>query len=541
MQRCRFVGIPGAGKTTRGMEVIGKIRDRGIPLMAIGYCTFTRAARREAAQRASDLFGVKLEDLERHGWFRTLHSATMRLLNVPRGAICNFDLKWLREALGDDKIAILDDDDDDAWSSQWQGPSPATVALSLWDVARNRMLPYRRIVQEAVWLGHSALTSIPCEHYVHKYEAAKKRDERLDFTDCILRYAGVKMTLTGPEEVAPLGDVPNVVAWIFDEAQDTSALLDKAAQRLASGALWLYLLGDPCQAIYSWAGADGRLFMKWPVEHEEYLTKSWRCSQKIQSRTISLIRRGRDEFCRALRAFQFEPRCEGGQIDADWEPNLLRHVDPHQPTLIMARTNRQAAILSSRLSLAKTPWRAIKTPARWPPLASTRTADAFVALETGDLISGEQWRRIVKAVPAALLVRGTKTKWKDASSVDGADFVNLASLPEYGGTEDLREYVAGSRWRDLVTIEERQAADARKKWGDLVDEPKVHVGTIHSTKGLESEKVILCTGVDGQVLKNLRTPEGQEEERRVWYVGASRARDHLVLLKGQRHNYEEIY
>lgn len=545
MQRCRFVGLPGSGKTYRAIEIIAKVKERGFGLEQIGYSTFTRAARREASERASETFGVSIEDLERRGWFRTIHSSVMRCLGVPRGSIVNYDQAWLADALQDPDLQInANEDDEDAWVSQWKGRSPVAAALALWDVARSRLLPFQTVYDQARRLSGgppAGLGDAEGESLIERYEMAKARDCRIDFTDALLAYAGRRMTLAGPETIEPRGMVPGLAVQILDEAQDQSPLLDLAARRLSSSALWYYLFGDPLQGIYGFSGADPRAFMKWEVAHQEYLNKSYRCARRIMEAGLDLIYKN-DEFTSEIKKMAVEPRCEGGKIESDTVDNLDYHIqDLSITTLVMARTNYRAATLQNLLTAAGIPWKNTRTPARWPPLASTSICEAFTELEQGGMIDGEAWRRIVQTVPADILVRGTKTRFKSAAEAkEQADFVTLLGLHDYGGTDALKEYIGDGRWLEIVGPEAKAAHDAKKKWGDLAVNPKVQVGTVHSTKGMEAQKVLLSTGIDGPVLRSLRTEEGQEEERRVWYVGLTRARDHLVLLRDKGKNYQDV-
>lgn len=542
MQACRFLGLPGAGKTYRAIQIIEKVKDRGFSLMQVGFCTFTRAARREASSRAAETFDVNIKTLEKEGWFRTLHSACMRCLGLPRDKpIVNFDSQWLQNVVGEEPTAV-DEEDSECWTNAWEGRSVASIALSLWDVARNRLVSFRDVYDDVLYSTGVRILRDPAEGeaIVEQYENAKRKEERLDFADCILRYAGIRMTLDGPEEVEPQGIIPDVPVWIFDEAQDTSRLLDRAAQRLASRSKWWYLFGDVNQAIYTWAGANGEAFLRWPVEHEEHLTKTWRCSRNVINLGQRLLWQQKQD--REIKLLSIEPRCEGGQVVTGYESDLCEYLtDPSVSTLVMARTNFQAAQLQNQLSQTRIPWKNVKNTQRWPPLASTRTCDAFRELEQGGVIDGDAWRRIVKAVPVALLERGTKKFFSKAESAKEADFVTLQSLCEYGGTENLRENIASGGWRQAISPAERVADEAQRKWGDLAKNPQVIVSTIHGTKGMEADNVILCTGIGGPVLRTLRTPEGREEERRVWYVGATRARDRLVLLRGRGKNYEDLY
>ena len=69
-----------------------------------------------------------------------------------------------------------------------------------------------------------------------------------------------------------------------------------------------------------------------------------------------------------------------------------------------------------------------------------------------------------------------------------------------------------------------------KAQGDA--EAKVSLITIHNTKGLEFDRVII-TGLEEQIFPHSSSdwgePEELEEERRLFYVGITRAREKLVM------------
>jgi superfamily I DNA/RNA helicase len=542
----RIVGIPGAGKTTRGKEICLKVRERGFDWRQIGFSTFTRAARREAAERVAEAFGVPLAALEKEGWFRTIHSSAYRLLGVPRGSIVNFDKDWLKDALEGEDVSSADgEDDDEAWTLPWKGKSMASVALSLWDIARNRMCSfqdvYDRYKQSFGWNPAALLAHAEAEYWIERYEKAKERDDRLDFCDLILRFSGVRMRLEGPEEAVPQGQVPPVPVWIFDEAQDTSPLLDRAARRLSRDAIWVYLMGDREQGIYSWAGADPDAFMRWPVAQEEYLRKTWRCARRIIDFGLSLIFRS-DDLSVEIKKLSIEARCPGGEINRSEESDLDYWLsNPAQATLVLARTNLIASEAMRRLRNSRIPFQTVKGSSRWPPIASVKLCKAFDALQKGQVIDEEAFRRILKTLPAQWFVRGTKAFYADPQSKGGVVHCCLPSLGSHGCSAELIERIANGGWIELIGEDERLSWKARLKYGDIVDNPPIRVSTIHGSKGLQASKVILLTRLSQAAANNLRTEEGSRQERRVWYVGATRCRDHLVLLRGHGTNYGELY
>lgn len=68
--------------------------------------------------------------------------------------------------------------------------------------------------------------------------------------------------------------------------------------------------------------------------------------------------------------------------------------------------------------------------------------------------------------------------------------------------------------------------------GDELNEEKpIVLSTIHQSKGLEWKCVFLIGLIDGQlpISKSIGNPESIEEERRLFYVGCTRAKDHLIL------------
>ena len=90
MQAARKVGGAGTGKTSVAIEILQKALDRpetgGNPF-ALGFSSFTRAARSEAAGRAAAAWRMPQGELERNGWFKTAHSVAYKALGVGKGEI----------------------------------------------------------------------------------------------------------------------------------------------------------------------------------------------------------------------------------------------------------------------------------------------------------------------------------------------------------------------------------------------------------------------------------------------------------------------
>jgi DNA helicase-2/ATP-dependent DNA helicase PcrA len=89
--------------------------------------------------------------------------------------------------------------------------------------------------------------------------------------------------------------------------------------------------------------------------------------------------------------------------------------------------------------------------------------------------------------------------------------------------EDLETFLGQLSLMTSVDAEEDTSANA--------DEERVRLTTIHQAKGLEFGAVFVIMLCDGLFPSNrsLNTAEGEEEERRLFYVAVTRARDELYL------------
>lgn len=244
-QIAQLIGGAGTGKTTELLRLMASVIERGVDPFAIGFVSFTRAARSEAATRAAQQFGVPVDKLEQEGWFRTLHSICYKCLGVGKELLTDTreSRQWIEQATQAEVTGAREQQPDGAFESGTQ----ADRALQIWDCARARLTPFR----DAWELNSLCDDNCPplsfCEALIDRYEQSKRLDGRVDFTDILGRYAGVKFYFDGPRDTKPDGWLPEVPVWFFDEQQDASALLDKVCHRLITPAEWVYVVGDPFQ------------------------------------------------------------------------------------------------------------------------------------------------------------------------------------------------------------------------------------------------------------------------------------------------------
>jgi hypothetical protein len=509
----------------------------GNPL-ALGFSSMTRAARTEAAMRCGKAWGVSPEELMQQGWFKTAHAVCFKMLGVSRGEIVGTggveDAKWVSEAVGSDVAFSMDEDDGGV--QVYTGDRVAAAALNYWSLSRNLVIPLREVVEADQ--DHEAPSADEVIKRIVMYEQAKRLDARVDFTDLLARFSGVRFDPeTGPDFVTPEGGVPDdVVGWIFDEAQDASKLLDMACRRLVTGdaCKWAWLVGDPYQVLYSWSGASAEHFMSWDVQKQSIMPKSFRCPKPIMQLGERCLQRLPDYWDRGIAPADHD----GEVMESDNFEDDLSDLRPDEDTLVIARTNRDVARIKNILEDVGVPYRYVKS--RSGAQNRDKAMGGLWSLQHGQGISGEEWGQILEALPSKTtdgrewLVRGSKAHWKKGLA-EQFDRVYPEDIGNLGATEHLRDAIASGAWSGLPDGGTKWVR-AAKQWGvEAVSEPKIRIGTIHSSKGMEASKVVLLTSV------NWRTRASEEndparfaEERRIEYVACTRAKHTLIVAHDPR-------
>ena len=250
MKIARLIGAAGSGKTTELLRIMEAALPRlgGNPLR-LGFASFTRAARAEAVARAAAAWNVSPSMLDGEGWFRTVHSTAKRCLGIEPGQLIGnaaADTEWISNALG---VKVSTAIDEETGQQKFVGGQEG-ASLTCWQLARNTLRPLDETLRRMRSIDDEVPDYAAVVRIAERYEMAKRLEDRLDFCDLLLRFAGFRMSaLDGVGRVEPEGVLPDVSAWIFDEQQDASPLLDAACKRLvtAESVQWVYAAGDPFQ------------------------------------------------------------------------------------------------------------------------------------------------------------------------------------------------------------------------------------------------------------------------------------------------------
>lgn len=535
VQIARLIGGAGTGKTTELLRVMdGALEQLGGDPTRLGFASMTRAAREEAVKRAAVKWNITEARLSGEGWFRTVHSTVFRCLGIAKGQIIadgKSDIEWISSALGVNLSTMLSDD---SGHRGYIGDPDVAGSLNCWALARATMQPLESLVRMKRRTDDTVPDYAKVIHSVEKYEMAKRLDNRCDFTDILMRFAGVSHSPTEDvREVCPEGDLPAVDAWMFDEQQDASPLLDAVCRRLitAPSVRWCYVVGDPFQSIYGFAGSSSGCFLSWDAQKVRTMPKSYRCPAPILELGEKCLRRmKRGYFDRGIA-----PADHAGTIsECSGLDELISRVNPTDEWMLLARTNYHAGrVYAAMLEAHK--------PARWTsqqdgPTGRASGMAALMALEQGKAVSGADWGHAIQLLPQknskkeAMLVRGFKTRWLREELATQWDVVFPNELTDVGATDGLVEMIRSGSWCGLVDggIGWREMAN---RWGvELAGTPRVRVGTIHSAKGAEADNVGLLTTTSKRVEMGEQDDEQHDEECRIAYVAVTRARRNLYVV-----------
>jgi DNA helicase-2/ATP-dependent DNA helicase PcrA len=344
--------------------------------------------------------------------------------------------------------------------------------------------------------------------------------------------------------VGLLADVPAVAdavrgqyhRVVVDEYQDVSplqqALLD----------LWLgerddvCVVGDASQTIYSFTGATPDYLLgfsrRYPDATVVRLVRDYRSTPQVVALANLLLERAGGQAARTrlqllaqrpagpapeFREYPDEP-AEATGVAA----RIRRLIDSGvraSEVAVLFRTNAQSESFEQALADAGVPY-LLRGGQRFFERPEIRQAHLLLR---GAARSAEEPGGLVAAVRAVLSGSGWSDRPPGGAGAARDKWESLAALVTLA--EELAAAQPEARLGDLVSeLDERAAA----QHAPTVD--GVTLASLHAAKGLEWDAVFLVGLTEGMVpITYAETPEAVEEERRLLYVGVTRAREHLAL------------
>jgi DNA helicase-2/ATP-dependent DNA helicase PcrA len=368
------------------------------------------------------------------------------------------------------------------------------------------------------------------------YEDVKRQRGVIDMEDILLLAVGI---LADRAEVAEAvrGQYRYLVV---DEYQDVSPL----QQRLLS--LWLgdreelCVVGDPSQTIYSFAGASAEYLLNFPRRYPNAevvrLVRNYRSTPQVVhvANTILSGAAGRA----AALGVQLEAQRPAGPAPSVTEhPDDVAEADavagaisalvasgvPASEIAVLFRTNGQSLAYEQALGGRGVPF-LVRGAERFFDRPEVRQARLLLrgAARSGGSEPGEP-RGLVDEVRGVLASAGLAEGAGPSGTAARDRAESLAALVRIA--EDMAAADPSAGLAAFVAELEERAADAHVP---VVE--GVTLASLHAAKGLEWGSVFLVGLSDGMVpITYAETPEEIEEERRLLYVGVTRAQERLSL------------
>ena len=368
-----------------------------------------------------------------------------------------------------------------------------------------------------------------------RYEQLKTSDEgmHLDFSDLLLHVAGAMENAPAVAEEFR----QRYRTFVVDEYQDVTPLQQRVLEGWLGDRDDLTVVGDANQTIYSFTGATPQYLLDFsrhfPNAHVVKLQRDYRSTPQVTTLANQVIgaAKGRIAGTRLelqgmrepgpepiFREFESDPaeaREIAGQI-----LTLLDQGVPAKEIAVLYRINAQSAVLEQAL------------------------ADAGIAYQVRGGTSFFENRVIVDAMQQLIRANLQNDLPPDPAAIARAALAPLGySTQEPDGAQererwqllralvDLVEDIVQLRNTDSLEVVlgelRRRAAD---KQPPAVD--SVTLVTLHAAKGLEWDAVFLAGLTEGLLPFRYAIDAGDEqieEERRLFYVGITRARKHLAL------------
>ena len=572
----------GSGKTRTLVYRVAHLIEQGVPPEEILLLTFTRKSSQEMLARASDL----LDDSCRRvvgGTFHAVASSILRRYGHLLGYTAQFTILDRSDSEG--IVNILKS------SLNLNGlgksfPNKRVITNILSQIVNKRQ-SLDEIINQRYWHLSDYIEDIA--NIKQHFGQFKLEHNLMDYDDLLVNLRRILFEF--PEAAAQIAGRFSYI--MVDEYQDTNHLQSEIVIRLSKSHKNVMAVGDDSQSIYSFRGADFRNIMDFPQIFPQAklirLEENYRSTQPILSLTNTIIEHAVEKYTKELFSSitgSEKPVLYKARNDSDQAAYVGRTISkllddgvPMHEIAVLFRSGFHSYKLELDLASRHFPFekrgglkltesahikdvvsylRVIYNPhdhLAWNRilllldkvgpktaqkiLAALKVEDPFGAL--AEYKAGQSWRGGLKLLVQtlfAMLDCDTPLAQFDLAMQYYQDIFERIYHDDYPNRkpdlEQLREIVA--EYNDLESFIEDAALDPPEisAAGAGVREEnadKLVLSTVHSAKGLEWRVVFVINLVEGKFPSAMaKTASEIEEERRLLYVAATRAKEKLFLV-----------
>ena len=557
----------GSGKTKTLTHRIANLIANGVLPSEILALTFTNKAAREMRERLAKILGRE-NSFSFMPWMGTFHSICVKMLRIEA------------ENVGLDKGFVIYDTDDRLAlikramkelqiSDKSVKPKAAEAAISK---AKNDGESPDEMLADAYYPNQQQIARV-----YERYEDMRQKANAVDFDDLLLYVARL---LKVREDIREKWQ-NRFKHILIDEYQDTNHIQYQIVKLLVNEERNICCVGDDWQSIYSWRGADFTNILNFerdfPGAKVIKLEQNYRSTQNILDAAQKVITKNTQRSDKTLftEAGKGAPitiqQARDEQDEAKWVASTIRKMRrPLSDFAVLYRTNAQSQAFERAFMDYRLPYKLVGG-VRFYDRKEIRDVVAYLHLIVNphDIISlarvinvparGIGEKSVQKILEGDLegltaKTRGAYEKFVDilaglreqnAAGVGPADIIEelLRKIDYRSYLNDGDKLKAEERNENLTvligeagqyeTLDEFLADAALMSSADeSAGEDAVTLMTLHAAKGLEFP-VVFLVGLEEGLLPHVRSMdesvEDVEEERRLAYVGMTRAMQELFL------------
>ncbi len=372
------------------------------------------------------------------------------------------------------------------------------------------------------------------------YEKAKEERRVLDFEDILLLTCAM---FEAREDVAAQVR-SRYRSFVVDEYQDVSPVQQHLLDLWLGGRSDVCVVGDVAQTIYSFTGASSHYLETFPKRvrgaRVVELIHDYRSTPQVVATANQIVgsARGMDGRARtlglpgAVRLVAQRPSgpavafvsFEDDDAEARGVVKRIRELAASGTSLsqvaVLYRTNSQSEALETALGAANIAFQ-VHGGARFFEREEVRRAVLMLrqAARIASLTGTPSELDLAQQVADVVATLGWTPTPPDTQGSQRERWANLDALVDLARSRDNLDLDGF-----VTELQERAESKAAPEVDGVV------LSTLHAAKGLEWDAVFLVGASDGLLPISLATtPEAIEEERRLLYVGVTRARKHLQL------------